>query len=142
MADPFSVFDRMWTITLTRRTDGGMAAEDGTWVKTTTTTSTIKGHLVIGPYDENARTSDHLLAGRAKQAGLVVERGEAIFWMTPVSGIDVLIGDQLEFWMDAAGAEKKKYLVLEELDRPHLIEKLTQQRAGRRKLKLKAEAPT
>lgn len=138
MADPWSVFDRAWTIHLTRRTDGGYANDDGTWVAKTVTTTTIKGHLIIGPYEELNRTADHIMSGRAKQVGLVLEKGEAILWTSD----DVRRGDILEPQMDVDGTEEsKRWLVVDELSRPHLIEKLTGLRKSRKQFKLKAGGP-
>lgn len=139
MVDPFSVFDYKYTMTLTRRTAGGFAAADGSWTAETSTTATITGHLIIGPYEEQARAADHILSGRAMQAGVIVERGEAILW----TGDDVQVGDEIAIVTDGVAVEPDKtWLVVEEMKRQGsgLIAKHTGLRVGRRQMRLKAKA--
>lgn len=137
MADVYDNFDWPYTVTLRRRTAGGYAGTDGKFVAPTTTEVAITGHIIIGPYEEHHRTADHILSGRAKQVGLVVERGRAVMW----TAADARKGDEVIVNMDADGDVKQTYLVVDELDRPKLIEKLTGLRPGRRKLDMKLEAP-
>lgn len=141
MSDPFDIFDRSsgLTMTLTKRTDGFYALADGTQKAPVTTVITITGHLIIGPYEQQARTSDHIMSGRAVQAGLVVERGEAVLW----TNADVQVGDEIAIAMDSAPEPAKDWLVVEEMGRPGvgLIAKLTGYRQGRRQMRLKARAP-
>lgn len=141
MADPFEHLNWEFPVKHRRRDDGGYADQTvgnrGAWLIPTETGVDIKAHIIIGPYEENQRTNDHILSGRAKQVGLVVERGAMVMW----TSADVRKGDRVEVYMDATGTEKKMWLVVDERGRPTLITKLTGYRPGRRELKCQAETP-